>query len=194
MPSIETARHSTDAPTLGRVLAEPKAPPVQETLPPYLRLLYHQSVKGLRNLHEPFPTEWSQVYPPKECSAYFELPFEEYGKGENPWNLVGERMVFDWGDLDKYYNTTAKQGELRRKRMDTVAKVDFSDKARPIIRILVEEKFEDSLRNLNDIFGAMVSAHKKVVGDLDEREDSPSRNNLYVLQVVNPRIGLNPAA
>lgn len=188
----EAAHPPTDTSTGKEVPAE--APVAQETLPPYLRLLYHKSVNGLRQMHEPFSTEWSQVYPPEERSAYFELPFEEYGKGENPWNLVGRRMFFDWGGFDKNYNPVTQQGELRRKGRDIVAKVDFSDESRPIIRVLVGKRFEDSLKNLNDIFGAMASAYQKVVGDLGERDDSSSRNKLYALQVVNPRIGFGQAA
>lgn len=186
MSITETARSSVDAPPSEGVLPESKAPVVEETLPPCLRLLYQQSLKGLRNLHEPFPTEWSQVYPPNEGLVYFELPFEEYGKGENPWSLVGRRMVLDWGGLDKSDIATTKKGELRRWRDDLVAKVDFSNDRKPIIQVKLGSNLQDSLQNLNDIFGALASAQKKVVGDLREKGDSLSLDQLHILQGSKP--------
>lgn len=192
----ETAHPSTDTSTREEVPAE--APVAQETLPPYLRLLYYKSVNGLRQMHESFsterfPTEWSQGYPQKEGPVDFELPFDEYENGENPWSLVARRMFFDWGGFDKHYNNVTQQGELR-KGTDIVAKVDFSNNRKPIIQVRLGSNLQGSLQNLNDIFGAMASAHKKVVGDLAGREDSPSRNKLYVLQVANPRSGFAQAA
>lgn len=184
MTLLREAAHSSPS----AALTKEAVPTEPEFETPFIRVIRQRAREILRRTHEPFVTD-GYMYPPQGPTSY-ELPLGVVVVNgrliENPWNIVIERMVLNWGKMDMFFDSTTHKGELRQNIRDLFATVDLSDKYQPKVIMQLGGDLAGSLKNLDVFLGAMDSAAQQLIKEFSERHDSSNNEQLYILQTANP--------
>lgn len=160
---------------------------------PSVRGHWQRAIREAETTFSPFTSE-SQVFPSRNLIC-FDFSFGTHAERsrliETPWNEVQKRTLFDyWDRIDTSFDPKTQQGELRwdtiRGELENiVVRPNFSDSYESKAEFFGRD-LEDARKKLKAYFAAVDLGARAVIAELEERHDSFSRQQLYILQVANP--------
>ncbi|MBI3070378.1 MAG: hypothetical protein HYY87_03710 [Candidatus Levybacteria bacterium] len=164
---------------------------------PSMKIIREQAMRDLKKLFspEPYVTEW-QMSPNMPGPRVLELSFGTHVRDgrliEHPYSRIIKRLALDhWDRIDTSFDSKTQTGELRwgtssGNTENIVSKFTISDRYEPEMIIFLGDDLEGSRQRVDDVLGAMELAVRDEVDELKGKQDSFSREQLYVLQTAKP--------